>query len=488
VTERFIVQRALTKDILTREAQVESKGDQSRQLSAVGTLQLVVTPGVATQIASDGLPLFVEWNSIVTVEVDGDLPFRGLVTDMTYDGPNWTIDIRSMATYSYGTPWEGSPYYGAKVDPADIVRKLWAHVQSFPDSDLGVTVRGTTPVRVGSFSTQNKADTLAVYNAATARYNAQTSALSKLRAVVAASRKAYSGYVDARTAASKALTAAKKTKNKDKIAAAQAAYNQRVADCVTQQGIIDRQQGDVDAQVKVVAAAKAVKDDAYKDKVAAGKAVKDDGGAFTLLWWEAPDCGRTIDDLTKSTPFDWYERHYWKGDVPATEIVIAFPRMGRRLGNEGDPTFVQGVNIMVPIVPKTSGDDFANVVYGVGAGEGIGSIRRSITQRNGKLRRVAAFQAKDVKVAATLDTKLRAELVARQNTLVVDSVTVLNHVNSPRGSYGIGDDILIQGDVPHYGEFSLWHRILSITDKTDGTSELALARTDSFTYGKGISE
>jgi len=484
--ERFIVQRALTKEVLSYDLKGVSRGALTRQLSAVGTMTLTVDAGQATVEAADGLPLFQEWGSIVTLDDDGQIRFRGVVTDMDYDGPEWKITVSSMATYVYGLPYEGDPYYGAKVDPADIVRMLWAHAQSFPDGDLGVTVAGKTSIRVGSFSTQNKNDTIAAYNAAVKSYNTENDKLKALRKTVAASRDTYSSLVATRTAKSAALTAAKKTKDPAQIAAAQTAYNNAVAAATAQQSVISQQAAQVDAQASVVASRKAAKDKAYDLKVAASKSAKDDGGAYTLLWWEAPDLGREIDDLAKTTPFDWYEKHTWVGDLPQTQVVIGYPRVGRRLSGDGDPTFQQGVNITVELQPATTGDDFANAVYGVGAGEGIGSVRRSITRRNGRLRRVAAFQSKDIKSAQDMDTRLRAELTARQETLVVSKVTVSNHPNAPRGSYSLGDDINVQGYVPHYGKFELWHRIVGIAENTDGSTELDLERSDSFTYGTGV--
>lgn len=486
MVQRLMVQRATTGEVLTAEAPFVRLDDPTSKLSGSGSLNIVVGPGAMTLEASDGLPLFQRWGSIVTVHEDGEIPFRGIVIDTNWDGEKAELSLvcSSMGAYPYGQPWAGPAFYGAKVDPASIFGMVWDHLQSYPDGALGVTVSGTTPVRVGTASTQNKADTLAAYNAAVKTYNSENAELKSLRATTTASRKTYSGLVDARTAASKALTAAKKANSG--VAAAQSRYNQAVAAATAQQKVIDQQQAAADAQATVVARVKATKDAAYTAKVAASKAEKDDGGAYELLWWEAPDCGQIIDDLAKSTPFDWYEQHSWAGEVPQTTIVIAYPRLGRRLGDDSDPTFVQGVNIIIPISPSATGDGYVSESIGVGAGEGIGSVRRTVSKRTGALRRAKAFQAKDIKSPGRMDTRLRTELQARGGEPALDEVTVLDHVNSPRGSYRVGDDILIQGDVPHFGPFSVWHRITQITDKSDGTSVVSLQRSDTYTYGKGL--
>lgn len=529
MVERFVIQRAISKEVLSYDLQGVERESFGRQLSAVGTLPLTIGPGVATQPASDGRPMFGEWETLVTLDDDGQILFRGIVTAMTWDGESgtWSITVSGMSTYPFGTPYEGDAWYGAEVDPASIVARLWAHAQSFPDSDLGVTVVGSTKVTVGSFSTQRRIEAEAAYDAAVKTYNAENKTLKGLRDIVADTRKVAATRRTARAAASRevtaaktavtaaktALTAAQKTKDPAKIAAAQATLNQANATLTTKTDALNQatlslnransyvksQNNDVTVQARVVANAKAAKDKASDVKNAAQQAESEDGGAYALEPWEAPDCGQLINDLAKSTPFDWVEEHYWtkqtigtlggspiEVDVPQTRIRIAYPRTGRRLSGPSDPSFVQGVNVSVALKPATSGTDMATEVYGIGAGDGAGALRRSIRIRDGKLRRVATFQAKDVKTKQELDAKLRAELNSKQNTLEVDSITVINHPNSKRGTYGVGDDIFVQGDVQHYGRFELWHRIVSVTENTDGTTELSLERTDSFLYGQGL--
>jgi len=516
MTERFIVQRATTREVLSYDLQGVERGTFTRQLSAVGTMPLTIPAGVVTQLASDGDPMFGEWETIVSLDDDGQIWFRGIVTAMTWDGENgtWSITVSNMSTYLFGTPYVGDAWYGAHVDPAAIVARLVAHVQSFPDSDAGITVVGSTAVKVGSFSTQRRIAAEATYDAAVAAYNAANKTLQALRAVVANTRKTAAARRTARAAASRAVTAAKtgvtaaktaliaaqKTKDPAKIAAAQTALNQAnatlsvrtttlnqaTASLNSANGSVSSQNADVTNQSKVVATAKTAKDKASDAKTVAQQAESDDGGAYALEPWEAQDCGQLINDLAKSTPFDWVEESYWDGEHPQTRIRIAYPRVGRRLIGDDDPSFVQGVNISVALKPATNGSDVATDVYGIGAGDGAGALRRTLGVRNGKLRRVATFQAKDVKTAQAMDAKLRAELTAHQNALAVDSITVINHPNSMRGTYTVGDDIFVQGDVPHYGRFELWHRIVALSEPTDNTTELTLERTDSFLYGQGI--
>ncbi|WIE65960.1 hypothetical protein DEI99_005325 [Curtobacterium sp. MCLR17_036] len=526
--ERLVIQRATTGDVLSYDFRGASRAAFTRELSAVGTMPLTIGAAQAKTTASDGLPMFDEWGTIVTLDDDGEIRFRGIVTDVQYAGPEWKLTLSALPTVLYGIPYDDTPYYGAEVDPASIVRKLVAHVQSYPDSDVGLTVVGSTPVRVGSFSTQRRIEAVAYYNEKVADYKAENKKLQDLRKIVAgtrktaaaqrtsransskdltAAKKALTAAKSALTKAKSALTAAKKTKDSAKIAAAQTAVNNAQAGVTSATGVVnDRQaalngrdstldttnarikaqQADVDAQAAIVKTMKERKDKASELKNAAQQQESDDGGAYALEPWEAQDCGRLIDDLAKDAPFDWVEEHYWASDVPQTRIRIAHPRTGRRLSGDSDPSFQQGVNITVQLQPASTGSDYANTVFGIGAGEGAGSIRRTISKRDNRIRRVATLQSKDIKSKQDMTTRLQAELIARQQNLAVDSITVANHPNSPRGSYSIGDDIYVQGDVPHYGRFGLWHRIVGITENTNGTTEVSLRLTDSFTYGAGV--
>jgi hypothetical protein len=60
------------------------------------------------------------------------------------------FEALGVSTYPYGIPYLGAEYAGIQVDPLAIVRVMWAHAQSFPESALGILVDSTSsPVRVG---------------------------------------------------------------------------------------------------------------------------------------------------------------------------------------------------------------------------------------------------------------------------------------------------------------------------------------------------
>ena len=135
------------------------------------------------------------------------------------------------------------------------------------------------------------------------------------------------------------------------------------------------------------------------------------------------------------------------------------------------------------MAPTLDGDDYANGVLGLGAGEGKGALQRTVAVPDGRLRRLAVYTAKDVSSPARMDALLQRELRRRQDTLEITSVTVRDHPNARIGSWSLGDDVLIQATIPWLGDIALWCRIVGWALKTESTATLSLVRSDSFTYG-----
>lgn len=72
-----------------------------------------------------------------------------LTEDSARAGAVFDLDARGHAGFLAGAPYDGDRQW-IGVDPADLIRHAWAHVQGRARHDLGVTVDATTtPVRVG---------------------------------------------------------------------------------------------------------------------------------------------------------------------------------------------------------------------------------------------------------------------------------------------------------------------------------------------------
>lgn len=475
---RFIAQRALTKEFLDLELPLDLDS-LKWELSGPGVLTATIAPDVGALRATDGRLLFEEWGTLLYAEADGEIRFGGILVSSKFDGKAWKIEAPGFSTYPNGLPYTDS-YTKANIDPADIVRHLWAHVQKDPDGDLGVVVQGSTGVRIGSGSTARLAEATADADAAKAAYDAENARLKEIRAAETSARATYTARTKAKSEASAVLTAAKKSKDKARIAAAQTAYNAAVAAQTAAKTAVTAAGARTDTQADVVKRTKATLDARNATKSAASKDVKEDGGAYELDWSDTPDVGQEIDSLAQEAPFDYVEHHAWDGSEIRHTIEIGYPRLGRR---RRDLSFVQGDNVVSVVTPSREGDDFANAVVGIGAGEGKGSLRRTTAVRDGRLRRTTILSAKDVAAPNRLDAVIREELQRRQGLLQIDAVDVLDHPNAPIGSWSVGDDVLIQAELPWLGDVDLWCRITAWELLSDSRARLTLARTDSFTYG-----
>lgn len=369
---RYLAQRATTKAWLSLDLPI-TVGTLKWNLSGAGSLEGTVTPDVGLLRGNDGSPLLQEWGTLLYAEADGLIRWGGILVSSKWNGAGWTLEGAGFSTYPHGIPYGGS-YSRIGVDPAQVVADIWSWLQLQPDGDLGVTVEGSTSVRVGTPAPATDATTMPT--------------------------------------------------------------------------------SDVPA----------------------------DQGPYELNWWDSTDCGSAIDSLASAAPFDWMERHDWNGahtDI-LHRVVIGYPRLGRR---RTDLQFEQGINISDVIEVDTDGDDYANEVDGIGAGEGAGSIRSTAALRDGRLRRVAVLARKDVKLSIALASLVRNELTVRQQLAEIASITVRNHPNAPIGSWQVGDDILVRADLPWLGRVSLWHRITAWELASETTAKLTLQRSDTFTYG-----
>lgn len=205
-----------------------------------------------------------------------------------------------------------------------------------------------------------------------------------------------------------------------------------------------------------------------------------EAGPKKLAYWLTDDLGKEVDDLAKTTPFDYDDEHIWLPDGTIQHrFRLYYPSKGRR---REDLRFVSGENITAQPSIERDGDEYCNEVLMLGAGEGRDMVRASHSRPDGRLRRVAVHSDKAVRSTAAAARVAAAELAARSGLDDVRTVEVRNHPHAPIGSFDVGDEILVEGETG-WQDFSLWCRVLSYTinpDESD-TMSLTIARTDTVT-------
>ena len=89
-----------------------------------------------------GGPLIQNWQSVIVSERDGQIKGVSIVKDSPVDEGSMSLTGIGLAGYPTGMPFTAS-FKGVEVDPIDQVRRIWDHLQSKPQGDLGVVVDDT---------------------------------------------------------------------------------------------------------------------------------------------------------------------------------------------------------------------------------------------------------------------------------------------------------------------------------------------------------
>lgn len=207
----------------------------------------------------------------------------------------------------------------------------------------------------------------------------------------------------------------------------------------------------------------------------AGEEVDFEAGPYKLAWWQTDDLGAEFDKLAQSTPFDYNEETRWVGDQLEHRLRLHYPRKGQR---RHDLRFAIGENIAVIPSASSSGEEYANEVLFLGAGEGRDMVRGTASRSEGRLRRAVVASDKAARSKLRANAGAKAELALRTDIETITSISVVDHQHAPFGSFDIGDEILVQGDFGWLDVYE-WHRITSMTiSPNNRVRELTLLRSD----------
>lgn len=131
-------------------------------LSGHNSLSGKIDPVYRRLLAPDGETLLQEYSTAIYAENDGDVRGGGILTDSGFDGPAWGIECTGFTGYAIDLPYTGTGYKGIKVDPIDVVRVIWDHIQSHPGGNIGLEFDQTTTngeVTIGTELRQVEFDT-----------------------------------------------------------------------------------------------------------------------------------------------------------------------------------------------------------------------------------------------------------------------------------------------------------------------------------------
>jgi hypothetical protein len=130
--------------------------------------------------------------------------------------------------------------------------------------------------------------------------------------------------------------------------------------------------------------------------------------------------------------------------------------------------------LAAPPTPR-DGDNYANEFEVRGAGAGRTMIRgRASLPRNGRLRRVATQEVKNLRTIATANARAATLLKQRIELGDVTEITVLDHPHAGLGSFRSGDEILIEWDHDWQKGLEFWVRVKNITLTPESGTDMKL--------------
>lgn len=182
-------------------------------------------------------------------------------------------------------------------------------------------------------------------------------------------------------------------------------------------------------------------------------------GPYQLGWWKTPDLAKEFQDLRSYTPFDYRMVHTLEQDGTITHRMERATRIGAR---QDQLRFTVGENILEEPTLEADGTGYATSVLVLGAGEGEKRKKGGATTPDEQVRRAVVIEDTSLASDAACTRRAHAELVVRSGRISLSRLTVTNHPHAGLGTFGVGDEILVNTGVGQVDRVSFWVRILSI--------------------------
>lgn len=457
-------------------------------LSGHNGLTGTITPEYPHLKGSDGKPILTEGGSAIWAESpDGEIRGGGLLSHSGFNSEGqWSIECVDLTGTASELPYDGADFF-INVDPMDLFRFVWTHIQSHRNHNLGISIDPTTsPVRLGGDLVQrvgfdlepDVSEDLEPQPAPAAPPRYPTNKLWREAGVKAMKATGWKAdVVDA---------ALKKWLDKDALVR---------EGKWPKGGLTEKERTIRDSTINKIGwppdppnpgnrTVNVVDNQPRAEPPEGGDPVAPEEGAVTweydaykLNWYETLDLAGEVDDLAASTPFDWHLTHRWEGDEIRHHIRLGYPRIGRR---RDDLRFVVGENIHKAPDVERVGEQYANEVLVLGAGEGSAMITgRAFRTDDGRVRKVVVISDPSIKTEEAARHRAETELALRFNIENFAEVVVADHPHAALGSIDLGDEILVEGDIG-WLEISTWCRVVSrsISPDNGNAQVLTVIRSD----------
>jgi hypothetical protein len=376
------------------------------------------------------------WSTWIHIEQGGNLLGTVLWQPTKIDGEEYSVEATGFSAYAQGMPFFGEDQF-YEVDPADVIRRIWAHLQSYPDAQLGVSLS-----------------------------NAMSGMQLGIPALQQVDEDGNPKFDDGEEV--KAPDPNSGIENQEDLKITH--YTQ------------DPETGNLTVW--------------YNDgAIYVFHPIFDDPKPYVISWYSDTDCGQEMDNLCRTAKIEYREVTWWEteGDVsiiPKSRrlIDLTYPRLGRK---RFELRCAQDENMLaaIPLEEATGDKGYASQIMLRGVGEGRDAIRGYAGQADPhRVRRVATVVDQTITTLQGANAGAQDEMLRRRAAITVGQVILKDwHPNMPIGSFMVGDEILITGFVPWAGYIEFWHRIIAYTWKpAQNTMTLDVRRSEQFGYGKPL--
>jgi hypothetical protein len=443
---RVMAQTILSQTWVHRELPVD---DLKLTYRLSGPNMITGTVAPENRELSELLVALPPWGTWIHVEEGGDVRASGILlpAQIEADG-SMSVTAAGVSSYAGRIPFVGPNYNGVNVDPIDVVRKLWEHIQGFPRGDLGVTVAGASGVLIG-LPPQFPATSAKL----PARANAAKEISAKLKT---------GDYVNGDWS----WTGMPDDVN---------TYHQSLMDDFLAQGGLGQGRALQEAFLDKYVAAQT--DIAQHD-------INQAEGPFHIKADELPAIGRIIDQLGTDCPFDYVEECGYSDPTVKNFVWHRIRCQSPAIGDRLSLNLTQGENILEVGAFEEPDDAYCDSAYVKGAGEGPDSIiGYSGVAVGDRLRMPTVVTDKTLMTTGAATSRAAEEVAVRLAAIEeLEQIAVnVRHPNSPWGTFRVGDEVLPRVRLPYIGVFAQWHRIVQIEYLPDsGIAVLNLTRRAGF--------
>lgn len=445
-------------------------------LSGTNSLTATVPVEDARLLDANGELLLREWSTTIYAELDGTIRGGGILKNITEGPAELGLECVGFVGYLAGMPWESQGLSFIQTDPFDIAHAFWRNVQSVRGSDLGLRLDfepDDSPLKLGwvppekwrkiyvpsptpTVTSLREGEPIRVFSPPV--YKTEDGK----RETVKEEELQYYGYGTRR------WVPLSRQNNKPYL----------LLNTITNRLVIGGGSGDEPPENTRPLARLLFRGEPTNQF---GLAME----PYGFHAWDTPECASRWDDLAKDGRFDYVETHRWGGEQIRHTLQVGYPTIGSRrdTGGSNGLLFKVGLNVAAAPEVTTSGDEYADKVIVVGAGEGAAQISESYQgpRVGGRLHRTKLVTNQAIRNKYTAQSYAQRLQRGFGGGGSIDQITVRNHPNAPLGSYQVGDTITVYGDGKGWaGDMKMTVRITQITLSPDAgdDAQLTVVRTD----------